>query len=107
MTKRPQGESPAHGRIVEVLNDLRPSDLAARFAILRHDLPQEFPPEVLQQANLFPPDVLPEEIEGRVDLRALPLAERKQMGIRWVLFFVIMAGLTYAVKRTVWADVDH
>jgi ubiquinol-cytochrome c reductase cytochrome c1 subunit len=35
------------------------------------------------------------------------LAERKQMGIRWVLFFVIMTGLTYAVKRTVWADVDH
>jgi ribonuclease R len=71
--KRPQGESPAQGRIVEVLKDLRPSDLAARFAILRHDLPQEFPPEVLEQANRFPPDVLPEEIEGRVDLRALPL----------------------------------
>jgi ribonuclease R len=73
VTKRPQGESPAQGRIVEVLNDLRPSDLAARFAILRHDLPQEFPPEVLDQANLFPPNVLPEDIEGRVDLRALPL----------------------------------
>jgi ribonuclease R len=73
VTKRPQGESPAQGRIVEVLNDLRPSDLAARFAILRHDLPQEFPPEVLQQANLFPPDVSLGDIEGRVDLRALPL----------------------------------
>src|SRR5580704_17571449 len=73
VTKRPQGESPAQGRIVEVLNDLRPSDLAARFAILRHDLPQEFPPEVLDQANLFPPNVSPEDIEGRVDLRDLPL----------------------------------
>ncbi len=64
VTKRPQGESPAQGRIVEVLNDLRPSDLAARFAILRHDLPQEFPPEVLEQANRFPPDVSPEDIRG-------------------------------------------
>jgi ribonuclease R len=73
VTKRPQGESPAQGRIVEVLSELRPSDLAARFAILRHDLPQEFPPEVLQQANLYPPDVSPDDIEGRVDLRALPL----------------------------------
>ncbi|HEX3396200.1 MAG TPA: ribonuclease R [Steroidobacteraceae bacterium] len=73
VTRRPQGEAPAQGRIVEVLNGLRPSDLAARFAILRHDLPQEFPPEVLDQANLFPPDVLPQDIEGRVDLRALPL----------------------------------
>ena len=73
VTKRPQGDSPAQGRIVEVLNDLRPSDLAARFAILRHDLPQEFPPEVLEQANRFDPDVSLEDIEGRVDLRELPL----------------------------------
>ena len=73
VTKRPQGESPAQGRIVEVLKDMRPSDLAARFAILRHDLPQEFPPEVLQQANHFSPDVSPQDIEGRVDLRDLPL----------------------------------
>jgi len=73
ITKRPQGDAPAQGRIVEVLNDLRPSDLAARFAILRHDLPQEFPPGVLDEANLFQPDVLPQDIEGREDLRALPL----------------------------------
>ncbi|HEY2464019.1 MAG TPA: ribonuclease R [Steroidobacteraceae bacterium] len=73
VTKRPQGESPALGRIVEVLKALRPSDLAARFAILRHDLPQEFPPEVLAQANRFPPDVSFEDIDGRVDLRELPL----------------------------------
>jgi ribonuclease R len=73
ITQRPQGDEPAHGRIVEVLTDVRPSDLAARFAILRHDLPQEFPPEVLQQANLFAPDVLPEDREGREDLRDLPL----------------------------------
>jgi len=35
------------------------------------------------------------------------LVERKQIGVRWVLFFVLMTGLTYAVKRKVWADVDH
>jgi ribonuclease R len=73
ITQRPQGDEPAHGRIVEVLTDVRPSDLAARFAILRHDLPQDFPPEVLHQANLFAPDVLPEDREGREDLRDLPL----------------------------------
>jgi ubiquinol-cytochrome c reductase cytochrome c1 subunit len=33
------------------------------------------------------------------------MVQRKQMGWRWVLFFLIMAGLTYAVKRKVWADV--
>ncbi len=35
------------------------------------------------------------------------MVERKQMGVRWVLLFLIMAGLTYAVKRQVWADVEH
>ena len=73
ITQRPQGDAPAHGRIVEVLTAVRPSDLAARFAILRHDLPQEFPPGVLHEANRFPPDVLPEERVGREDLRELPL----------------------------------
>ncbi len=73
VTRRPVGDSPAHGRVVEVLHDLRPSDLAARFAILRHDLPEEFPPEVLHEANRFEPDVLPADREGREDLRELPL----------------------------------
>ena len=73
VTKRPQGEAAAHGRIVEVLSDLRPSDLAARFAILRHDLPQEFPPEVIAQAQSFSPDVLESDRHGREDLRELPL----------------------------------
>jgi ribonuclease R len=73
VTRRPQGDAPAHGRVVEVLDNLRPSDLAARFAILRHDLPQEFPPDVLHQANLFEPEVKPEDREGREDLRDLPL----------------------------------
>src|SRR6266446_5704929 len=73
VTKRPQGEAAAHGRIVEVLENLRPSDLAARFAILRHDLPQEFPPEVVRAANRFSPDVEEADLEGREDLRDVPL----------------------------------
>ena len=73
ITRRPQGDLPAYGRIVEVLNDARPSDLAARFAILRHDLPEEFPPEVLHEANLFEPTVRPEDWSGREDLRDMSL----------------------------------
>ncbi len=73
ITKRPQGEAPAHGRVVEVLKDVRPSDIAARFAILRHDLPQEFPPDVLHAANLFDPDVTAADRAGREDLTDLPL----------------------------------
>ncbi len=33
--------------------------------------------------------------------------QRKALGVRIVLFFVLMTGVTYAVKRKVWADVDH
>jgi ribonuclease R len=40
---------------------------------LRHDLPQEFPPEVIAAANLFPADVQPADFAGREDLRAVPL----------------------------------
>ena len=35
------------------------------------------------------------------------LVERKQIGWRVVLFLVIMTGLTYAVKRRIWSDVEH
>jgi ribonuclease R len=73
ITRRPQGENPAHGRIVEVLAGLKPSDIAARFAIVRHDLPQEFPPDVLHAANAFDPLVQPDDKAGREDLRDLPL----------------------------------
>ncbi|MDE2305935.1 MAG: ribonuclease R [Gammaproteobacteria bacterium] len=73
ITQRPLGEVAARGRVVEVLRDLRPSDLAARFAILRHDLPGDFPDEVVRAANRFPPEVTPADIAGREDLRDLPL----------------------------------
>jgi len=32
---------------------------------------------------------------------------RKRMGVKVVLFLVFITGLTYAVKRKVWADVEH
>jgi ubiquinol-cytochrome c reductase cytochrome c1 subunit len=35
------------------------------------------------------------------------LVERKQIGWRVILFLVVMTGLTYAVKRKTWADVEH
>jgi len=35
------------------------------------------------------------------------LVERKQIGVRAILFLVFMTGITYAVKRRLWADVEH
>jgi ubiquinol-cytochrome c reductase cytochrome c1 subunit len=33
--------------------------------------------------------------------------ERKQIGVRVILFLMFMTGITYAVKRKVWSDVHH
>jgi ubiquinol-cytochrome c reductase cytochrome c1 subunit len=35
------------------------------------------------------------------------MVERKQIGVRVILFLVFMTGITYAVKRRVWSDVHH
>jgi ubiquinol-cytochrome c reductase cytochrome c1 subunit len=35
------------------------------------------------------------------------LEARKRMGVKVVLFLVMLTAFTYAVKRKVWADVDH
>ncbi len=35
------------------------------------------------------------------------LVQRKQIGVRVVLFLLLLTGLTYAAKRKVWADVPH
>lgn len=33
------------------------------------------------------------------------LVQRKRMGVRWVLVFGFLAGVTYVVKRQIWSDV--
>ncbi|HEY4041552.1 MAG TPA: cytochrome c1 [Rhodopila sp.] len=57
------------------------------------------------------PNTLPQEAHDVVTFlswAANPdLVERKQIGVRVILFLVFMTGLTYAVKRKVWSDVDH
>jgi len=35
------------------------------------------------------------------------LEERKQTGVKVMLFLLVMAGMLYAVKRKIWADVHH
>jgi ubiquinol-cytochrome c reductase cytochrome c1 subunit len=35
------------------------------------------------------------------------LEKRRAMGVRIIIFLIILGGLTYAVKRKIWADVKH
>jgi ubiquinol-cytochrome c reductase cytochrome c1 subunit len=35
------------------------------------------------------------------------LESRRAMGVRIILFLIVLGGLTYAVKRKIWADLKH
>jgi len=35
------------------------------------------------------------------------MEERKRMGVKALIFLALLTGVTYAVKRKVWADVEH
>ncbi|HEY4092221.1 MAG TPA: ribonuclease R [Luteibacter sp.] len=61
------------GTIRAVLgNRLQPS-LVVEMAIASHDLPHEWPPQVIRQAEEVEPKVTPAERKGKVDIRDLPL----------------------------------
>ena len=64
---------PPIGKVLAVLGDKLTASQAVEAAIHGHDIPHEFPPEVLAQATAVPLDVLLADIAGRVDLRKLPL----------------------------------
>ena len=64
---------PPIGKILAVLGDKLTASHAVEAAIHGHDIPHVFPPEVLAQATAVPLEVQAAEIQGRFDLRAVPL----------------------------------
>jgi ribonuclease R len=69
----PDGRRPPIGKVIAVLGDRLTPSLVVETAIHGHDLPHEFPQEVLDEATAVPLTVEPDTIGERVDLRALPL----------------------------------
>ena len=61
------------GIIRSVLGERLQPSLLVDMAIASYDLPHEWPPEVLREAEEVEPEVTAAEREGRVDLRKLPL----------------------------------
>jgi ribonuclease R len=61
------------GAIRAVLGERLQPSLLIEMAIASHDLPREWPPEVLREAAEVEPAVSAAEREGRIDLRKLPL----------------------------------
>jgi len=73
LTQAPDTRRPPIGKVIAVLGDKLTPSLVVETAIHGHDLPHEFPPEVLDEATAIPMTVDPAMIGTRVDLRALPL----------------------------------
>lgn len=73
ITEQPTGWRPPMGRVVAVLGDRLTASLVVQAAIHSHGIPDEWPAQVLREAEATPLQVQADEHEGRVDLRQLPL----------------------------------
>ena len=73
LTQAPDTRRPPIGRIIAVLGDKLTASLIVETAIHGHELPFEFPQEVLNEASSVPMVVEPNMVGGRVDLRSTPL----------------------------------
>jgi len=73
ITQPPDARKPPIGKLVAVLGDKLTASLAVEAAIYGHEIPHEFPDEVIAQATAVPQEVQASEIEARVDLREVPL----------------------------------
>src|SRR6187397_2292442 len=105
------GASP-QARIVKRLDPEKPVELACESAIARFDLPREFSPEAVREAESYGSEVDAAESSKRVDLRNLPLvtidgetakdfddavyAEPHAKGFRII---VAIADVSYYVRR--------
>ena len=69
LTKAPDARRPPMGRIVAVLGDKLTPSLVVEAAIHGHEIPHEFPQEVLDEAAAVPLVVEEKMVAGRVDLR--------------------------------------
>jgi ribonuclease R len=72
LTVFPSKARPAEGRVARILGDPDDPGIQTEVAIQTHGIPDEFPADVLAEAEALPKKVLPAQIENRRDLRRLP-----------------------------------
>jgi ribonuclease R len=73
ITRFPDDRTGPVGRVVERIGRTGDPGVDIEAIIRRHDLPRDFPEEVLAEAAAIPDHVLPQEHQGRLDLRDLPM----------------------------------
>ncbi|HJQ84582.1 MAG TPA: ribonuclease R [Candidatus Binatia bacterium] len=73
IVRHPSLSTEAEARVTDVLGPAADPRVETEAVIAAHDLPREFPPEVLAAACRVPAAVPPAALAGRLDLRALPI----------------------------------
>ena len=73
ITRWPRQSRPPEGKVVEVLGRLGEPGVDVLAVIAAHQLPRDFPAAALQAAERIPVEIMPAELSGRNDLRALPI----------------------------------
>ncbi|MSO22019.1 MAG: VacB/RNase II family 3'-5' exoribonuclease [Acidobacteria bacterium] len=73
VTQFPHGVRRLRGRVVEVLGFRGDFGIDVEIMIRKHQIPVEFPPAALRQAETCEEEVAPSELAGRMDFRALPI----------------------------------
>ncbi|MDF2910234.1 MAG: rnr [Sporolactobacillus laevolacticus] len=69
ITKYPEGRKNAEGMITQILGHKNDPGIDILSIIYKHDLPLEYPPEVLSEAEAIPDELTEKDYEGRRDLR--------------------------------------
>ncbi len=72
VTQGPQGRIAAKGKILSVLADSLNSTTDDPYIITKHKLRENFPDEVLHEAEAIPLQIQKDDFKGRTDLRELP-----------------------------------
>jgi ribonuclease R len=69
----PDSYRQAVGRVVEVLGEIDDPGMEIEIAVRKYGVPHEFSPAALKEAELLPDEIREEDLEGRIDLRDIPL----------------------------------
>jgi ribonuclease R len=69
---QPSKNSEPLARVVEILGNYADPGMEIEIALRKHDLPHEWPSDILALEKKIPKKVTPKEIVGRADLRDLP-----------------------------------
>ena len=113
ITEWPQEHRKAEGKVVEILGKIGDVGLEILSIIKQHDLPLEFPAEVIEASKKIPKNVLKDELAGRRDLRHLPIVTIdgedakdlddavyvQQLSMNEFLLGVYIADVSYYVKE--------